>query len=100
MDSTAVSSTLNSALSLNVTAVNSSSSSSSGAQLTNYTLTTAVVDNQTAVLSGDFSASLDAPPANSASSVRILQIGCTAYQAATSMKLYMPLAFICIALKF
>lgn len=50
MNSTAASSTLSSGFGLNVTAVDASSSS--GAQLTNYTLTTAVVDNRTTVLSG------------------------------------------------
>ena len=54
MNSTLVGSTLSSALSLNVTVVNSSSSSTtSGAQLTNYSLTTAAVDNTSLVLSGD-----------------------------------------------
>ncbi len=54
MNSTLVSSTLNSALSLNVTVTNTSRSSrTSGAQLTNYSLTTAVVDDNTVVLSGD-----------------------------------------------
>ena len=53
MNSTLVSSSLSSALNLSVAAVDSSSTSSTGgAQLTNYTLTTAAVDNNTAVLSG------------------------------------------------
>ena len=52
MNSTVFSSSLNSALSLNVTLANTSSSSS-GPQLTNYTLTTAAVDNTTFALSGD-----------------------------------------------
>ena len=53
MNSTLVSSSLSSALNLSVAAVDSSSTSSTGgAQLTNYTLTTTAVDNNTAVLSG------------------------------------------------
>ncbi|DBA80580.1 TPA: hypothetical protein ACH3X1_007841 [Trebouxia sp. C0004] len=53
MNSSLVSSSLGSALSLNVTAVNSSTTNgTNGAQLTNYTLTTAAVDDDTAVLSG------------------------------------------------
>lgn len=53
MNSSLVSTSLSSDLSLNVTAVNSSSTNGTdGAQLTNYTLTTATVDNDTAVLSG------------------------------------------------
>ena len=52
MNSTVFSSSLNSALSLNVTLANTSSSSN-GPQLTNYTLTTAAVDNTTFALSGD-----------------------------------------------
>ena len=54
MNSSLVSTSLSSALSLNVTAVNSSSTNDTdGAQLTNYTLTTAAVDDDTAVLSGN-----------------------------------------------
>ncbi len=54
LNSSLVSASLSSALSLNVTAVsNSSTSDTDGAQLTNYTLTTAAVDDDTAVLSGN-----------------------------------------------
>ncbi len=54
INSSLVSTSLSSALSLNVTAVsNSSTNDTDGAQLTNYTLTTAAVDDDTAVLSGN-----------------------------------------------
>ena len=54
LNSSLVSTSLSGALSLNVTAVsNSSTSDTDGAQLTNYTLTTAAVDDDTAVLSGN-----------------------------------------------
>jgi len=53
MNSSLVASSLNSALTLSITAVGSSSAnSSSGAQLTAYSLTTAAVNNDTVVLSG------------------------------------------------
>ncbi|KAL0024407.1 hypothetical protein WJX79_011128 [Trebouxia sp. C0005] len=53
INSSLVSASLSSALSLNVTAVsNSSTNDTDGAQLTNYTLTTATVDDDTAALSG------------------------------------------------
>ena len=53
MNSSMVASLLNSALALSITAVDSSSASSSGgAQLTAYSLTTAAVNNDTVVLSG------------------------------------------------
>ena len=53
MNSSLVASSLNSALALSITAVDSSSASSSGgAQLTAYSLTTAAVNNDTVVLSG------------------------------------------------
>ena len=52
MDSSVVSSSLSSASGVNVTALNASSSYSNGAQLTNYSLVTAPVDNHRSVLSG------------------------------------------------
>lgn len=53
MNSSLVASSLNSALALSITAVDSSSANSSGgAQLTAYSLTTAAVNNDTVVLSG------------------------------------------------
>jgi len=53
INSSLVASSLNSALALSITAVDSSSASSSGgAQLTEYSLTTAAVNNNTLVLSG------------------------------------------------
>ncbi len=52
MNSSLVGSSLNSALGLNVTAVDSNSSSTGGAQLTAFSLTTAPVDNDTVLLSG------------------------------------------------
>lgn len=52
MDSSVVSSSLSNASGVSVTALNASSSYSSGAQLTNYSLITAPVDNHTSVLSG------------------------------------------------
>ena len=53
MNSSLVGSSLNSALNLSVTAVDSSSTGSTGgAQLTAYSLTTAAVNNDTVILSG------------------------------------------------
>ena len=52
MDSSVVSSSLSSASGVSVTALNASNSYSNGAQLTNYSLITAPVDNHTSVLSG------------------------------------------------
>lgn len=53
MDSSLVGAALNSALTLNVTAVDSSSNSSTGgAQLATYSLTTAAVDTSNVTLSG------------------------------------------------
>ena len=53
MNSSLVASSLNSALALSITAVDSSSANSSGgAQLTAYSLTTAAVNNDTVILSG------------------------------------------------
>ncbi|KAL0020772.1 hypothetical protein WJX77_012245 [Trebouxia sp. C0004] len=52
MDSSVVSSSLSSASGVSVTALNSSSSYSTGAQLKNYSLITAPVDNHRSVLSG------------------------------------------------
>ncbi|KAL0024068.1 hypothetical protein WJX79_002467 [Trebouxia sp. C0005] len=53
MNSSLVASSLNSALALSITAIDSSSASSSGgAQLTAYSLTTAAVNNDTLILSG------------------------------------------------
>lgn len=52
MDPSVVSSSLSSASGVDVTALNASSSNSNGAQLTNYSLTTAPVDNHRSVLSG------------------------------------------------
>lgn len=52
MDSSVVSSSLSNASGVSVTALNASSSYSSGAQLTNYSRITAPVDNHTSVLSG------------------------------------------------
>lgn len=53
MDSSVASSILSNASGVSVTALNASSSSSSGAQLTNYSLITAPVNNHSSVLSGD-----------------------------------------------
>lgn len=52
IDSSVVSTSLSQASGLTVTALNSSTSSLGGAQLTDYTLTTAAVDTNSAALSG------------------------------------------------
>ena len=54
MDSSVVGASLSAASGLSVTALNSSTSSAGGAQVTDYSLTTAPVDNNTVILSGDF----------------------------------------------
>lgn len=54
IDSSVVSTSLSKASGLSVTALNSSTSSSGGAQLTDYTLTTAAVDTTSVALSGRF----------------------------------------------